>query len=166
VATEIERAVLDMLSAIEPPGDAAERIEALGPEAVDVACDAALGTYVGLRPKVRTNAAAIVGRMHGEQALQTLALLVTDPSDDVAIRALRAVGRRDEPDLVARAALVLRRPGVAPLVAVEAVDALAARTDSPLAAKVLVAYREATGADAMPHRRSQVVEQALARHAR
>ena len=166
MATDIERAVLDMLSAIEPPHDAAEQIEALGPAAIDVACDAALGTYVGLRPKVRTNAAAIVGRMQSDQARETLALLVTDPSDDVAIRALRAVGRRDEPDLVARAALVLQRPALAPLVAVEVIDALAASADSPVAAQALAAYSETTGEKALPHRRSQVVAQALARHGR
>lgn len=164
MATETEQRVLNILSAIEPPRDAAEQIEALGPEAVNVACEAALGTYVGLRPKVRTNAAAIIGQMHTEQALQTLALLVTDPNDDVAIRALRAVGRRDEPDLIARAALVLKRPGVTPLVAVEAIDALAARSDSPVAAAALDAYRQAKDSNALAHRHSPVVEQALARY--
>src|SRR6185437_8673678 len=102
--------VLAMLAATEPPRDAAEQIEAMGPEAVNVACEAALGTYVQLRPKVRTNAAAIVGRMDNDQARETLSLLVTDANEDVAIRALRAVGRRDEPLLVQRAGLVLRRP--------------------------------------------------------
>ena len=64
-----------MLGAIEPPPDAAEQIEAMGPQAVNVACEAALGTYIELRPKVRTNAAAVVGRMNNEQARETLALL-------------------------------------------------------------------------------------------
>lgn len=163
MAPEIEERVLSLLSAIEVPSDADEQIEVMGAEAVNVACEVALGTYVALRPKVRTNAAAVVSEMHNEQAKETLALLVTDPDDDVAIRALRAVGRRDEPELLARAALILRRPDLAPLVAVEAVDALAASADLPIAREALDEYRQTKEEHAPAHRRSSVVQQALDR---
>jgi HEAT repeat protein len=161
MATDSERRVLSMLAAIEPPPDAAEQIEAMGPEAVNVACEAALGTYVELRPKVRTNATAIVGRMNNQQARETLALLVTDSSEDVAIRALRALGRRDEPELVQRVGLVLRRADASPLLAAEAVKALAATPARAAARKLLDQYREKTGEGAPAHRRHALVEQAL-----
>lgn len=161
MATETERRVLGMLGAIEPPPDAAEQIEAMGPEAVNVACEAALGTYVELRPKIRTNAAAIVGRMTSEQARETLALLVTDPDEDVAIRALRAVGRRDEPELAQRAGLVLRRADASPILAAEAVNALAATPARDAAREVLQEYRRMEGEGAPAHRRHALVEQAL-----
>jgi HEAT repeat protein len=161
MATETEERVLRLLSATEVPANAAEQIAQMGPEAVNVACEAALGTYVGLRLKVRTNAASVVGRLTDDQARQTLALLVTDPSDDVAIRALRAVRRRTgEEDLLARAALVLGRADASPLVVVEAIDALAASPDVPLARDALTNYREA-GEGAPPHRSNQLVQQAL-----
>lgn len=161
--TPTEELVLRMLSAIEPPDDAARQIEELGPEAVNVACEAALGTYVGLRPKIRTNAAAIVGEMDTEQARETLGLLVTDANEDVAIRALRALGRRDDPELVARAAIVLRRPETSPMLATEAVNALAATPTREAAREALDTYRAAVGEPALPHRRHQLVQEALER---
>jgi HEAT repeat protein len=163
VATDTEARVLGMLGAIEPPPDAAEQIEALGPHAVTVACEAALGTYIELRPKVRTNAAAIVGRMNNDQARETLALLITDPSEDVAIRALRALGSRDEPELARRAGLVLQRAEVSPLLATEAVNALAATPARDAAREVLDAYNRVQGPGSPPHRRHPLVEQALER---
>lgn len=163
MATDTERRVLGMLGAIEPPPNAAEQIEAMGPEAVNVACEAALGTYVELRPKVRTNAAAIVGRMTSEQARETLALLVTDPDEGVAIRALRAVARRNEPELVQRAGLVLRRPDASPLLAAEAINALAATPARSAAREVLEEYRRMEGEGAPAHRRHPLVEQAFQR---
>jgi HEAT repeat protein len=163
VATDTEAQVLGMLAAIEPPPDAAEQIEAMGPQAVNVACEAALGTYVELRPKVRTNAAAIVGRMNNEQAREALALLVTDPSEDVAIRALRALGTRDEPELARRAGLVLQRAEVSPLLAAEAVNALAATPARDAAREVLDEYSRVEGPDSPAHRRHPLVEQALVR---
>jgi HEAT repeat protein len=163
VATDTEARVLGMLGAIEPPPDAAEQIEAMGPQAVAVACDAALGTYIELRPKVRTNAAAIVGRMNNDQARETLALLVTDPSEDVAIRALRALGRRDEPELARRAGLVLQRAEVSPLLAAEAVNALAATPARDAAREVLDEYSRVEGPGSPAHRRHPLVAQALER---
>ena len=163
MATETEQRVLAMLAATEPPPDAAQRIEAMGPEAVNGACEAALGTYAQLRPKVRTNAAAIVGRMDNEQARETLGLLVTDANEDVATRALRAVGRRDEPLLVQRAGLVLRRPDISPLLAAEAVNALAATPARDAARTVLDEYRQLDEDSAPAHRRHALVQQALRR---
>lgn len=163
MATETERRVLRMLGAIEPPSDAAEQIEHMGPEAVNVACEAALGTYVGLRPKIRTNAAAIVGRMNTDQARETLALLVTDPNEDVAIRALRAVGRRDEPTLVQRVALLLQRADASPLLIAEAVNALAETPARNAAREALDTYRGMQGEAAPTHRLHPMVEQALRR---
>lgn len=163
MATDTEARVLRMLGAIEPPTDAAEQIEAMGPQAVNVACEAALGTFIELRPKIRTNAAAIVGRMNGDQARETLALLVTDPSEDVAIRALRALGRRDEPELVRRAGLVLRRAETSPLLAAEAVNALAATPARDAAREVLDGYSRVQGPGSPAHRRHPLVDQALRR---
>jgi hypothetical protein len=150
-----------MLGATEVPPDAAERIEAMGPEAVTVACEAALGTYVELRPKIRTNAAAIIGRMTHEQARQTLALLVTDANEDVAIRALRAMATRDEPELVRRAGLVLRRPNTSPLLAAEAVNALAATPAREAAQETLQEYLRSQDERGLAHRGHPLVEQAL-----
>lgn len=163
MSTETERRVLEMLGVVEPPPDAAEQIETMGSEAVNVACEAALGTYVELRPKIRTNAAAIVGGMNNQQARETLDLLVTDPTEDVAIRAIRAVGRRDEPELVQRVGLVLRRVDASPLLAAEAVNALAATPARDAAREVLREYRLMQGKGAPAHRRHALVEQALQR---
>jgi HEAT repeat protein len=159
--TPIETWVLDMLSAVEVPLDAAEQIERAGPEAVNVVCEAALGTYVGLRPKVRTNAAWVVGRMTAEQARDTLMLLVTDPDDGVAIRAIRAAGRLQIPELDARVALALERDEADPLLVVEAVAALAG---SPTERQALQRYVDSTGSAAPAHRRNAAVERAIRRH--
>jgi HEAT repeat protein len=163
VPTPTEELVLRILSATDWPINPADRIEELGPEAVNVACEAALGTYVGLRPKIRTNAAAIVGDLDNEQARETLALLITDANEDVAIRAMRAVGRRDDPELIERVAIVLRRPETSPLLAAEAVDALIKTPARDAAQAALDAYRTAGDEAALPHRRHQLVQEALER---
>ena len=56
--TQDEIRVLNLLSAVDyaPGTDPGKLIESWGNGAVTVACEAALGTYPGLRPKVRTNA--------------------------------------------------------------------------------------------------------------
>lgn len=161
MATEIEKRVLGLLSMIEVPRNAPDLIEEMGPEAVNVACEAALGTYVGLRPKTRTNAAAVVGRMQSQQARETLLLLITDPSDDVAIRALRAARRRAEPELLERAALVLERPEANPLVVVEAVHALRAAPAAGDARQALDRYRGMAESEMPAHRRHAAVQRVL-----
>lgn len=158
MATEIETWVLNLLSAIEVPRNAPEQIESAGTEAINVACEAALGTYVGLRPKLRTNAAWVVGRMTSQQARETLMLLLNDPSDDVAIRAIRAIGKRNDPELEARAALTLQRPEANSLVVAEIVKSLGQSQNGKL---ILSEYRGQQGLAALPHRRSPVVERAL-----
>jgi hypothetical protein len=149
---------LNILSSIEVPLDAPERVDAAGAEAVNVVCEAALGTYVGLRPKVRSNAAWMIGRMTSQQARETLLLLVNDPSDDVAIRAIRAVGRRPTAELEERVALTFSRADANPLVVAEAVRAL---VGTPNGQAALAKYRELSGAGIPAHRRSPVVERAL-----
>jgi HEAT repeat protein len=157
--TDVEVRVMRMLAAIEVPANAPEIIETLGTEAVTVVCEAALGSYPGLRPKLRTNAVAVVGRMTHPQARETLALLITDESPGVAMRALRAAGRRKDEGLVDRIGAVLRRPTTDELTANEAIRALRS-IDSTAAARALDAYAKASG-DQVPHRRSALVERAL-----
>jgi HEAT repeat protein len=159
--TETERRVLQMLSAIEVSPDAPALIEAMGTDAVTVVCEAALGTYEGVRLKVRSNAAAVVGRMSHPQALETLALLVNDASPDVATRAVRAIARRGDAHLVPRIAELLTQASTADWLAAEAVRALAA-FDLPAAREALASYA-ATPPERLHHRGSAVVEAALAR---
>jgi HEAT repeat protein len=159
MATENEIRVMRLLSAIEVPLDAANIIESWGTEAVTVTCEAALGTYVGLRPKIRTNAAAVVGKMEHPQARETHRMLITDESPGVAIRALRAAARRRDDALTGLIGTVIRRPATDPLVAVEAVRALR-EIDSPAARKELADYVKASN-DRLPHRSSAVVRKTL-----
>jgi HEAT repeat protein len=159
MATENEIRVMRLLSAIEVPVDAASIIESWGTEAVTVACEAALGTYLGVRPKVRTNAAAVVGKMDHPQARETHRMLIMDESPDVAIRALRAAARRRDDALTGLIGTVIRRPTTEPLVAVEAVEALR-KIDSPAARKELADYVKASN-DRLPHRSSPAVRKTL-----
>jgi HEAT repeat protein len=157
--TDVEVRVMRMLSAIEVPTNAAQLIEALGTEAVTVACEAALGSYPGLRPKVRTNAAAVVGRMTHPQARETLELLITDENPDVAIRGLRAAGRQKDDRLVTLIGTVLRRPTTDAFTADEAVRALR-KIDSPAAQQQLDEYAGASP-EKIPHRGSALIRHTL-----
>ena len=161
MATDIEVRVMGLLSAIEVPDNVAELIEGLGTEAVTVACEAALGSYPGIRLKVRTNAAAAVGRMTHPQARETLAMLVTDESADVAIRAIRAAGRQRDDRLVGAVGSVLQRAATDPLVADEAVRAL--RTIGSEAANQQIAEYVAAAPERVPHRASALLRRALGR---
>jgi HEAT repeat protein len=161
MATDIEVRVMGLLSAIEVPANVAEIIEGLGTEAVTVACEAALGSYPGIRMKVRTNAAAAVGRMTHPQARETLAMLVTDDNSAVAIRALRAVGRQRDDRLVATVGSVLRRATTDPLVADEAVRALQ-KVGSEAATRQLAEY-DAAAPEQVPHRASALIRRTLGR---
>ncbi|MDQ3624804.1 MAG: HEAT repeat domain-containing protein [Verrucomicrobiota bacterium] len=161
--TEIERRVLEVLSAIEIEPDLARQIEDWGNEAVTVVCEAALGTYVGLRPKIRTNAIALLGDMSHPQARETLPMLVNDDDTDVAIYAMRAAGRQRNDEVVENLGRVLRESDVAPLVAAEALKALTA-IDSSATRSHLEAYSTAS-AERLPHRASAVVTAVLHRPA-
>ena len=70
--TESEVRVMDVLTSIEIPPNAAQTIVSWGNEAVTVVCEAALGTYPGFRPKVRNNAVALLGQMSHRQATETI----------------------------------------------------------------------------------------------
>lgn len=159
--TEMEIRVLEVLSAIEIPSGAAREIESWGNEAVTVVCEAALGTYPGLRSKVRYNAVSLLGKMDHPQARETIPLLINDPDPDVAIRAMRAAGRQNSTEGVGRLGEVLQRKNAAPLLAAEAVKALAAIDSS----QARTALEEYTGAspDALPHRASPAVQAVLQR---
>jgi hypothetical protein len=158
--TETEIKVMRLLTAIEIPPSAAEQILAWGNEAVTVVCEAALGVLPGLRDKVRTNAVALLGWVDHPQAMETLALLVTDPDQDVAARAMRAAGRRKSEQAVDGLARVLTTPSTAPILAAEAVKALQA-IGSGTALAALSRYE--ASADAYPHRNSTVVRDVLSR---
>lgn len=156
--TEAETRVMQILSAIEVPPAAADLIESLGTEAVTVVCEAALGSYPGIREKVRTNAVSLLGMIDHPQARETVPLLVNDPNPDVAIRAMRAAGAQRNDDVVPRLDRLLSRPDAPPLLAAEAVKALIA-VDSTAARASLTTYAEADSPPA--HRDSALVRRIL-----
>ena len=161
--TQAEITLLQLLSAIEvEPQSVAKAIEGLGNEGVTVLCDVALGTFPGLRPKVRTNAVALLGYVDHPQAKETVHLLVKDPDPDVGIRALRAAGRRKEASLVPELAKMLQAASLSPLVAAEVVGALQA-IDSPEAHSALADYGQADPGK-VPHRAAPVVNTYLGTH--
>ena len=159
MSTEMETRVMQLLSAIEIPENAAEHVQSLGNEAVTVICEAALGSYPGIRPKMRANAVVLAGRMSHPQALETIALLVSDPDPGIAIRAMRAAGRKRSAGLVEKIARVLDQPMSGALLAAEALDALL-QIDTPEAQLRVKAYEAASATD-LPHRRSPPVEYTL-----
>jgi HEAT repeat protein len=150
-----------MLTAIELKRSAAKRIQQLGNEAVTALCEIALGMHPGLKPKVRTNATALLDSVDHPQARETLQLLVTDDNPDVRIRALRGVGRARFDGATPQLAAMLRRPETQPLIAAEAVKALAA-IDSAPARAALSAYQD-TRDPALLHRHSTTVMSVLDR---
>lgn len=151
--------VMKILSAIEIPPGAAKRIEEMGNAAVTVLCEVALGSYPGLRPKVRTNAVAMLRWMKHPQALETTALLVNDANLDVAIRALRAAGVQKNDGVVDKIGQILTKPASSSLLAAEAAKALLA-IDSPKAKAVLETY-EKSSPNTLPHRHSPEVDNIL-----
>ena len=153
--TENEVRVLKILSAIEIPSNAGQTIQSWGNEAVTVVCEAALGTYPGLRPKVRNNAVALLGWMDHPQAQETVPLLMNDSNTDVAIRAMRAAGRQKNENGVDKLAEMLDQKDTQPLLAAEAVSALLA-VGSAGALATVTAYRSANPTD-LPHRGSRAV---------
>jgi len=157
--TEIEIRVMKLLTAIELTPAAADRIVEWGNEAVTVVTEAALGAYPGLRQKVRTNAVALLGWMDHPQAVEAIPLLVTDPNPDIAIRAIRAAGRRQLEGVVDQLIGILARPESTPILAAEAAKALNA-IGTPQAASAIDEYRAASAAT-LPHRMSRVVEDVL-----
>lgn len=159
--TEMETKVLRLLSAIEIPLNAGQIIESWGDEAVTVACEAALGDYPGLRTKIRTNAATLVGTMSHPQAREALRLLLKDANTDVRARALRAAGRQKRDDLVPDIGEMLETPGVPELIAAEAVKSLKV-IDTPASRGVLQSYVAKTP-KALPHRGSHAVTAVIKR---
>jgi hypothetical protein len=159
--TETEIRVMKLLTAIELTPASADRIVEWGNEAVTVVCEAALGVYPGLRQKVRTNAVALLGWIDHPQAVETIPLLVTDPNPDVAIRAMRAAGRRQLDSVVEQLAGVLESPEATPVLAAEAAKALHA-IGTPQAEAALNDYRSKSPS-VLPHRGSRVVADVLER---
>jgi HEAT repeat protein len=161
--TEDEKRVLNLLSAVDyaPGTDPGKLIESWGTGAVTVACEAALGSYPGLRLKVRTNAVAALGTIDHPQAREAVTLLVKEPLADLRIRALRAAGAQKNTSVVGDLAVMLQSPSLESLIAVEVVKALLA-IDTPEARSALQAYRTAT-ADQLPHRGNALVSSYLER---
>jgi len=164
--TENEERVLDLLSAVDyvPGLDPGKLIQSWGRDAVTVACEVALGSYPGLQRKVRTNAVAVLETITEPQALETVTLLVKSPDSDVSIRALRAAAGQKNASVVKSIAQMVQSPSLEPLVAVEAVKALAA-VDSADARTVLKAYAEADP-EKFPHRANALVGSYLDRLSR
>jgi hypothetical protein len=153
--------VMRILSAVELNGSVAQSIEDMGTAAVTVVCEAALGSYPGLRPKVRHNAVALLGYMSHPQALETVRLLVSHSAEGVSTRALRAAARQKNAAVVDNISLLLEKPETPALIAAEAVKALRA-IDSPPAQAALASYASASG-EALPHRISGAVRGVLER---
>lgn len=159
--TDTEIRVMKILTAIEITPAAAQKIKEWGNEAVTVVSEAALGTYPGLRLKVRTNAVALLGWIDHPQAVETIPLLVHDANPDVAIRAIRAAGRQKNENVVNKLAQILTKPESTPVLAAEAAKALLA-IGSPSAQAALAVY-EAASPDQYPHRGSNVIRDVIAR---
>lgn len=157
--TEIEIKVMKLLTAIEIPPSAGQYIENLGNEAVTVLCETALGSYPGLRPKVRNNAVALLGYMTHPQAGETLILLVNDANSDVAIRAIRASSQLKSKDVVPALEGKLEQVTTSSLIAAEAVQALI-QIGSPQAIAALNKYVSASPVS-YPHRGSTMVKNIL-----
>lgn len=158
--TPIETEVMRLLTSVDvQPAVSAARIMELGTPAVTVVCEAALGSYPGLRNKTRTNAVALLGWLAHPQAAETVALLVGDEDPDVAIRALRAAGRSGNQAAVARISALLTRPETPPVIAAEAVRSLST-VGSPNAVDAVETYRH-VGENVLAHRGSTVVRTAL-----
>lgn len=162
--TENEIRVMKILSAIDIPPAAAKKIEEWGNEAVTVVCEVALGTYPGLRMKVRTNAAALLGWMDHPQARETVTLLVNDPNPDVAIRGMRAAGRQKNEQAVEKLGQIVKKPESPPLLAAEALKAL--MTVDSARAKAFVDQYAAATPDAVPHRAASVIHDVFSRGAK
>jgi len=156
MSTPIESAILRLLSAIEIDSEsAAAAIADWGNEGVTVLCDVALGTFPGLRPKVRLNAVALLDAVDHPQAHETRHLLLRDPNPDVSVRALRGSARLRDTAVVAELGRALQQTSLPPLVAAEAVRALIA-IDSPDAQQVLTHYAAADPTQ-YPHRAALAV---------
>lgn len=157
-ADEVE--VMRLLTSVDiDPVAVAARIEARGTAAVTVLCEAALGSYPGLRPKVRTNAVALLGWVTHPQAGEAVSMLVLDPSADVAIRALRGIRRQTNAAAIDNVASLLTRPDTPEVIAAEAVRALGS-FEVGRATDALDTYSHANP-DVLPHRGAPVVRAAL-----
>lgn len=158
--TPTEVRVMRLLTVIDAaPTDAARSVMAEGTAGVTVVCEAALASYPGLREKVRMNAIALLGWLDHPQARETALLLLDDPDRDAAVRAMRSVGRQHDDGSVAALERVLTQESTDPIIAAEAVKALASM-GGDRAASVLGKYRRATEPG---HRGSAVVREVLNR---
>jgi hypothetical protein len=160
MAGATEQQVLQLLHAYELDAGTAQAIEQLGPEAVTVLAEAALGAYPDLRPKARQNAVYLLGVVQHPQAAETVALLVDEDDPAIAIRALRAARRQRNEAVVGTLARMLTSPNLTPVVAAETVATLDA-IGSEAARTAIVGYAEATSSE-LPHRGSRIVAQYLA----
>ena len=151
--------VMKILSAIEIPPSAAQVVEQMGHQAVTVVCEVALGSYPGLRQKVRTNAVSLLGWMTRPQAVETTALLVNDPNPDIAIRALRAAGRQKNDNVVDKIGQMLNKPAANPLIVAEGLKALLA-IDSSKSKSVFEGY-EKESPNKVPHRATPLVQEII-----
>ena len=160
--TETEINVLNLISTIEIPPDAAKAIESMGSEAVTVLSEVALGTYPVFRTKIRSNAVALLGQLKHPQSLETLSLLVKDSNPDISIRAMRAAGRRKMGLIVDYIGGLLKKTETSPILAAEAANSLIA-IDSPAARTYLETYTTADP-NIYPHRGSTVVKEILRKY--
>ena len=153
--TEDEVRVMRLLGSIEIDNNAGKVIEGWGNDAVTVLCEAALGTYPGVRLKLRTNAVALLGNMSHPQAKETIHLLVSDPNPDVSIRAMRAAGMQRNTMVVGDLGRLLSKSDLSVVVAAEVVKALT-EIGTPEARSALDTYA-AVSSDEYAHRRSPLV---------
>lgn len=157
--TEIEIKVIKALSAIEISPTLALSIEGWGNEAITVLCEAALGTYPGLRPKIRYNAVAVLGWMTHPQAMETIPLLINDSNTDIAIRAMRSAGRQKNDETVEQLEVLLNKSDTSALLAAEAVQSLISNGSGR--ANAVVNQYAAKNPQTLPHRGNNLVQQIL-----
>ncbi|GAO45412.1 HEAT repeat domain-containing protein [Flavihumibacter petaseus] len=157
--TEIEIKVIKALSAIEVPPTLALTIEGWGNEAVTVLCEAALGTYPGLRQKIRTNAVALLGWMTHPQAMETVRMLINDSNEDIAIRAMRSSGRQKNDGTTDQLQALLSKSETSPLLAAEAVQSLI--NNGSVKARAVLTQYAGQSPETLPHRRNALVQELL-----
>jgi hypothetical protein len=156
MASDIEARVLRLLSATDFAQDSTpgKLVESWGEEAISALCNIALGGQRAVQTKVRTNAAGLLETMTHPQAMETARMLLSDPSLDIAVRALRATASQRNPDTVRDIQRLLIRPDLHPLLVVESMKALSG-IGTAAARKALKTYRSSEVG--MHHRADPVV---------
>jgi hypothetical protein len=159
--TDTEVKIMKILNSIEiEPETVAKKIESMGNEAITVLCEAALGSYPGIRNKVRTNSVSLLGWIKNyPQVIETIKMLVADSQIGVSVRAIRSAGRQRAEQVVEDLGDILKNRRTSSIIALEAVKSLIA-INSLTANQYLDEYAEADP-KLYPHRRVVAIDNLL-----